>query len=424
MEKNNVLTKKGTVIWLICAVFYGFELLLRTVLGTFQIPVMQELTLTPMSFALLSTTVYFVVYAVMQIPAGAFSEKVGLKKSLLTAIAICAFSAILFSYSHALPSALSARMLMGLGSSFGFICLLIAIYDWMPKQHSGLFIGLSQFLGTLGPMFAAGPLNNIVEHSQLDWRMIFFSLGLFCLPLAILVLLFVKNNDNNTHKFRFVSKPTAMSKNLFFLFRQKQTWVIALYSACVYFIIEYLAENEGKVFIELNGYSSNFSSYMITLAWLGYAVGSPLLGFLSDCLKRRKLIMIFAAMSCLVSMFVIVYYPISKAILMIAFFFLGLGASGQSIGFAIMAEQCSKSYLAIGIGFNNCMVGFLSSIIAPIVGWLLAFHGNEGNLQLSDYHFTFAFLIAFISLAFFLAVFLVKETFCRPTKGFTLIEAI
>ncbi|WP_367608019.1 hypothetical protein [Legionella sp. W05-934-2] len=43
--------------------------------------------------------------------------------------------------------------------SFGFICLLISVYDWLPRKNAALFIGLSQFIGTMGPMLAAGPLD-------------------------------------------------------------------------------------------------------------------------------------------------------------------------------------------------------------------------------------------------------------------------
>lgn len=422
MNHHNELNKQGIFIWVACALFYTFELMLRTILGTFQAPVSQDLSLTPVSFALLSTTAYFLVYGGMQIPVGIIADKYGLKKSLTIAIFICAISAFAFSYSTEYISALSARILMGFGSSFGFICLLIAVYDWMPKQHYGLFIGLSQFLGTIGPMLAAGPLNSLVEQYHLDWRSVFFRLGLFSIPLATLVILFVKNNVNNTNKFRIISKPTAIRKNLFSLLRQKQTWVIAFYSALVYFIIEYFSENEGKSFLILNGYGSNFSSYMITTGWMGYAIGCPLLGLLSDLFKRRKLIMCFAAICCLSSMISIIYFPINKTVLMLSFFFLGIGASGQSIGFAIMAEQCSKTYLALGIGFNNGMIALLTSTIAPIVGWLLGYHGNAHNLTLSDYHFTFAWVIALISISLILAIFFVKETFCRSTKGYTLIE--
>ncbi|MGD9592285.1 MAG: MFS transporter, partial [Candidatus Berkiella sp.] len=314
------------------------------------------------------------------------------------------------------------RMLMGLGSSFGFVCLLISVYDWMPKKHYGFLIGLSQFIGLMGPMAAAGPLNSYVLSNHIDWRIVMFALGIAGVALTALVLFCVKDSQANSQKFRIISKKTPITKNLKQLLSQRQIWLIALYSALVYFTLEYLAENEGKVFIETVGYSSNFSSYMITMGWIGCAIGSPVLGSLSDLFKRRKLVMVFAAISCLLSFITIVHFPVSKGVLTVAFFMLGFGAAGQSIGFAIMAEQCSKAYLAIGLGFNNAMITLLMSINAPVVGGLLSFRNSTTSLTTSDYRFAFTFIIVLIALSVLLSVFFIKETYCRPSKGYTFIN--
>ena len=83
---------------------------------------------------------------------------------------------------------------------------------------------------------------------------------------------------------------------------------------------------------------------MITLAWLGYALSCPLLGFISDKIQRRKPVMLTSAVIALVSLIGIIYFP-RKDSNSICFISLGLSAGGQSIGFLIIAEQ--KNYLAI-----------------------------------------------------------------------------
>ncbi len=414
---------QGLGIWIICALFYAYELLLRTVLGTFQIPIMKDLGLDSFGFALMSSTCYLLVYSSMQMPASMCAEKFGLKRILIFAVALCSFSAIGFANTHSLDMAIFVRMLMGLGSAFGFVCLLMAVYDWIPTKYYGLFIGLSQFIGITGPMFAAGPLNSIALNSSIDWRMVVFSVGLSGIALTSLIALFVKNNKNKTDKFRIIAKQLDFKKNLYQLLKQKQIWFIAIYSALIYFTIEYLAENEGKAFLQLNGYSSNFSSYMLTIGWLGCAIGSPVLGFLSDFIKRRKMILVFASMVCLASFCTILFFPISKLVLTISFFTLGFSSGGQSIGFAIMAEQCSKDYLAIGLGFNNALITLLIGINAPVIGYLLNFYSDAENLKLTDYHFAFSFIMILIFTAFIIATFFIEETYCRAKKEFTHIKS-
>ncbi len=420
MQYERKLNRLGVTIWLICALFFTYEFLLRTVLGTFQYPIMTELSLTPVSFSVMSTSAYLLVYGFMQVPVGVITERFGLKSSLIIAVSICSLSSLAFSYVTDFNSAMIIRMLMGLGSSFGFVCLLMAVYNWMPKNTYGLFIGLSQFIGTLGPMIAAGPINSIAMKGNYDWRTIFFSLSVFGIILLVMVLVLVKNAQENLGKPRIITKKMLVSKSLAQLLSQKQTWLIAIYSALVYFTLEYLSENEGKAFLELKGFSSHFSSYVLTVGWIGYAIGCPFLGLLSDLLKRRKPIMIFCAFSCLLAMVYIIYIPLTKYTLAIAFFMLGMGAGGQSIGFAIMAEQCNKTYLAMGIGFNNAMIALMASIHAPIIGTLLGHH-NASTIYIENYYFAFSYIIVLLLLSF-ACLFFIKETYCRSTKGFTFIN--
>lgn len=422
LSLDNKLTATGIFIWLICALFFTYEFFLRTVLGTFQHPIMYDLSLSPFSFAILSTTSFLFTYGLMQIPVGLIVNRYGLKKTLSFSVALCALTAVWFSFTYQVKTAIIIRMLMGLGASFGFVCLLVAVYDWMPRKHYGLFVGLSQFIGTMGPMLAAGPLNSLATKGNTDWRSVLLIFGLIGLVLLMLVFFFVRNNENSTNTFRIIKKPESAKNTLSQILKQPQIWLIASYSSLVYFALEYLSENEGKAFLELNGFSSNFSSYMITVGWIGYAIGCPLLGFLSDVLKRRKSIMVLSAFISLVSIIFVVYFPTSKLSVTTAFFFLGLGASGQSVGFAIMAEQCNKAYLAVGLGFNNAMITLLSSINAPLIGWLLDHHASSASVSLKDYYFAFSFMVALIALSFIVSIFFIKETFCRPTKGFTVIN--
>ncbi len=419
MIQSQRMSLIGTTIWLVCALFFMYEFLLRTILGTFEQPILHDLNLSLVSFAILSSTAYQLIYGFMQIPVGVIADRLGLKKTLFLAVMVCAFAVTAFGMSIGFDSALIYRVLMGFGSSFGFICLLVAVYDWMPHRHIGLFIGLSQLIGTMGPMFAAGPLNALSTHSNLSWRYVFYSLGGIGLGMAILVLLLVRNNTQYTGSFRILRRPLPLSSNLLALMRQPQVWYIGVYSACVYFAIEYFSENSGKAFLMLQGYSGDSSSYMLTISWIGYALGCPLLGFISDRTSKRKNMMIFAAVCCFVSTICILYFPINLLVVALAFFGLGIGASGQSIGFAIMAEQCNNNYLAAGLGLNNALIMLVSSVIAPIIGMVLSTVSAGSVLNVSDYQKGFLVILLLILVGVLMSIFCIKETFCKSNKQMT-----
>ncbi len=416
MSKDNKICLKGLVVWIICAFFFMYEFMLRTVLGTFQYPLMHDLQLSPVRFAVLSSTSYQLIYGLMQIPVGIITDRFGLKKTLLFAVLICAAANFGFAVAKDFYVAIAFRVLMGLGSSFGFICLLIAVYDWMPRKHIALFIGISQFIGTLGPMVAAGPFNMLAKNHIFSWREIFSGLGMIGFVLAALVLFFVDKNRESTGKFIILTRPAAIRDNLKQLLRFKQIAFIAIFSAGVYFAIEYLSENEGISFLVQKGFSSTFASYMITMAWLGYAISCPLLGFISDRMQRRKPVMILGATAALCSLIAMIYFPLGKWMMSLCFFLLGLGASSQSIGFAIMAEQCKEEFLAIGLAVNNAVIMLFAASNAPMIGYLLSKISSHQPPLVGDYQQAFLIMLGTMLVALSVSLIFIKETFCKSMR--------
>lgn len=412
MVIQNKLSTTGLLVWLTCALFFLYEFLLRTVIGTFQAPIMCDLELTSLQYSILSSTIYLVVYGGMQLPVGLIVDNLGLKKSLLIGCIICAISTTLFANSTSYSMALIARMLMGAGSAFGFICLIVSVFEWLPAKNRGFYIGFSSFLGTMGPMLAAGPLDSVAcSDSVISWRLIFNILGLAGVGIAVLIFLFVKNNQQHTGSYTILKKPESIRIRLTKLFLRKEPWLIAMYSASVYFVLEYLSENEGKTFIMTKGFGSNFASYMITLSWLGYAIGCPMLGYFSDKTQRRKWVVILAAFLCVVSILLITY-SLNNYIVVLGFILLGIGAGGQSVGLALMAEYFKRSFVAMGISLNNALLMLFGALNAPLIGIVLD-KSSDFKLEHGDYYQAFSILVSFTSISLVISIFFIKETYCK-----------
>lgn len=414
-------TFKGILIWLVCAIFFLYEFLLRTVVGTFQHPIMYDLNLGAFKFTLLSTTTYVLIYGLMQIPVGLIVERFGLKKTLTCAALICAFSNLGFGLSTSFEEAVLFRFFTGFGSSFGFICLLVSVYDWLPRRNIAFLLGMSQFIGTLGPMIAAGPLEALSQTQGFDWRLLFMILFVVGLGLALIIFLLVENNQTEKGRFTLLKRPEPIRKTLLVLFSKKQPWFIALFSGCAYFSIEYLSENEGKNLLLSKGFGASFSSYMITLAWFFYAAGCPCFGYLSDRLSSRRLPLIITSSCCLLSI-ILMFVSTTPAMTVAAFILLGLGGSGQSIGFATISEQFKGQYLAIGLSLNNALMMIFSSLNAPALGLYLDSLEKSPLTGQPPYQGLYFFLAAVSALAVALSFFFIKETYCKSQASLTLLK--
>ena len=69
--------------------------------------------------------------------------------------------------------------------------------------------------------------------------------------LSVLIILIVENNHQKSGIYTIISRPENIFYSLSKLFKKKQPWFIAIFSASVYFVIEYLSENEGRSFLVL-----------------------------------------------------------------------------------------------------------------------------------------------------------------------------
>ncbi len=421
MNGDILFERKSILIWSICVLFFVYEFFLRTVLGAYQTSIIQDLHLSLFQFSILSTTLFCLIYGFMQIPVGFIVDNIGLKKSFVIGCSNCAIATLGFAYSDNYDAALFFRVLMGFGASFGFICLLISINDWIPHKYRAIFIGTSLFIGTLGPIIGAGPLSILANNPKYNWHFIFFMLSIFGFVLTVLGFFFVENKKQQNDQYVFIRKPEKLSKSLKILFSKSQPFIIAILSATLYFSIEYLSENEGRRFLILKGLDIKHASYMLALSWVGFAIGSPVFGFLSDFLQRRKLIMVIAAVFGFISIVTIVYSPL-LATLPWAFFLLGISASGQSIGFATITEQFIDKFVAIGLGLNNAVIMSFAAINAPFIGYFFDKISANGNLTLHDYQLVLSILVIASLVAVILSVFFLKETFCKSAVNLTYLK--
>jgi MFS family permease len=132
--------------------------------------------------------------------------------------------------------------------------------------------------------------------------------------------------------------------------------------------------------------------------------------------------MVGAVCLAFVSLAVIIYFPINTFVLYLAFICLGMGASGQSIGFATIAEQCKPSYRAAGLGVNNLLIMLSVAIGSPMVSSVLNILTDGKKAVIHDYEISLSILLGFTAIGIIISVFFIRETFCRSTKEIIMLN--
>lgn len=413
LKKISIL---GLVIWLIAALFFLYEFFLRTFVGTVAHQVISDLHLNAETFGLIGSA-YYLAYGAMQMPVGILVDKFGVKRILIFATLVCGGATFWFAHSTNFATAFASRLLMGFGSSFAFIALLVIAVTWFPKRFFGFFAGMSQFIGTMGPLLAGGPLIILMQAMHVGWRVSMSFVASFGAVLAILIFFIFREKARNKKQIVYLQHKKPLLERLKLLFKNPQAWMISLYSGGIYFSIALLGAVWGTQYLQVRGLTQAQAASVISLMWLGYAIGCPLAGVTSDIMKRRKPTLIICALIGVVSTFVITYLQLSLWLYSVVFFIIGLSAAGQNVGFAAISEHVNEDIRATALGMNNGMMEIFSSVFPIVVGVFvnIASHGDMNNLKPSDFYIGFAVMPIMFFVAFLLSLF-VKETYAKPQK--------
>lgn len=420
LESDNKISVLGTTIWFVTVAFFMYEFFLRTFIGSLAHQVIPDLGLNAETFSIVGSA-YFVIYAVMQMPVGALVDKFGLRKVMIFATLVCAFSNFLFAYSSGFYSAVLSRTLMGFGSSFAFVSLLVVVVDWFPKRNFALFAGVSQFVGTMGPLLSGGPLILFMGRYHLTWRHALMSVGYFGILLCFLSILFIRKKDRGgNNEIIYLKLEQPLTKSLLALLRNRQAWLIAFYSATSYVSMAILGALWGTEYLQVRGLSQSSAADIVSIAWLGYAIGCPLMGAISDLTKRRIPTMLACSILGVFSTVFIIFGDFQYHVWMygLLFFILGLAATGQNVGFAAITEHVNEELQATSLGLNNTIIVLFSAIVPPIASYFIYLSASGAkSSSLTPNDFITGFLcMPMLYVISVLLCFFIKETYCKPQK--------
>ncbi len=157
---------------------YYLAYLFRTINAVIAAPLATELELGAGDLGLL-TSVYFLTFAVAQIPIGILLDRYGPRRIQSALLVVAAVGSALFAASDNFLMLLVGRALIGLGVAAALTAGLKALVLWFPGDRLSLLNGLMVMLGALGAVTATLPADLLLVW--IGWRELF---GLFALLTA------------------------------------------------------------------------------------------------------------------------------------------------------------------------------------------------------------------------------------------------
>lgn len=407
------------LIWGLAAAYFFSDYFARVSPGVMGRELQLAFSVSAAELGLLSSFFYY-PYLVMQIPVGLLVDRYSIRWLLTLMALLTAVGCLVFGLSANLWQASIGRMMIGFSAAFAFVSALRLAAMWFPASQLGLLAGLTQALGMWGAAVGEAPVSFLV--SEIGWRHSMFVMTTVFVILAVLICWFVQDRPSH-NQFRDTTKEKkqkGVKESLHIILSNKQTWVIAGYVGCLFAPVAILAEFWGPSYLEYGrGLNAHAAAFADGLIFIGWGVGGPIVGWLSDKIGMRRPFMIFSALSGVILVSVILFYPtLSILQLDVLFFLFGLTNSGLAVAYAVATEINCRSVVGVSIAFANMSSVIIGAILQPVFGKILEWTvGNKivdiASLQMSDFRYA-VLLLPICSFVALLLATRVKETHCHP----------
>lgn len=398
-------SRKALFAWLAGAVFYFCQYMLRSAPSVMMPQLSQAFNLSALGLASL-IGLYYYGYSPFSLVAGAALDRLGPRQVMPVAAVVIALGALLFSIGSKNVASVG-RLTQGVGCAFISVgTIYLASKNFRPTQAATL-IGATQMFGMAGGsagQFAVGPL--IIRG--LPWQTFWKTMGVISLGMGV-VLIFALPKQEKSNSTPNSRKPILSAFGT--VFGNPQSILCGLIAGLLFVATTIFSMTWGVRYLqEAHGMEYGASVMRSAAVPIGWIIGSPLLGFISDRLGRRKPVIIGASLVLAGCLAWILFGPRDVlppySLALVA----GLASGAAMLPYTIIKEVNPPELSGTATGVVNFLNFTFSALLGPVFAWLLKYlaHGTS-HMRLVHYQTAFAPLLAGVALAIVLTIFL-KET--------------
>lgn len=391
--------------WLLVAVYYFYQYALRSAPSV----MMPELTAAFGVDALGVSAIvgmFYYGYSPFSLVAGAAIDRFGAKRIVPVGAALVGVGALLFSTGDVFAANVG-RFLQGAGGVFALVGAVYLITRHFPTSMAASFIGATQMFGMAGGsagQFLVGP----IIKGGLPWGQFWVYSGVVGLAIAACLLLFLPSEP------RVPSAGGGLGgvlRSLKTVFVNPQSLLCGFISGLLFIPTTIFGMTWGVRFLqEARGREYDAAVTLAATVPLGWMIGCPLLGFVSDRLGRRKPVILGGSVVMLAVLAWILYGDAAIFRGPLVGILLGVASGAAMLPYSVIKEANPPELGGSATGVINFINFTFSALLGPVFGSrLVQESGGDDTVGLAHYQAVFAPLLLGIALAMVLTL-LLKET--------------
>ncbi|MBK0001396.1 MFS transporter [Erwinia sp. S38] len=369
----------------------------RSVLSPVMPQIETEFGLSKSQLGLISS-LFFLAYTLLQVPAGLLGDRLGRKRILVGGFMLFTLFMAAISISPTFLIFMLLWMLTGASQGVYYGPQYALSSEAIPKKWITLgsaVIGSGMSFGiALGYYLSSF----MIEHYHTTWKMPFLAMALPVLIVALLMLVFIREKAPSTDANPAAGTETKGDFKFGDLFKNRNllmAYITIFCSIYGFFVIitwlpYYLQKERGMDIVHAAGIAS-------IVPWIS-VLGTLICSYISDKLGRRKPVVMCMLPFSLLAIFGIVYSSSEAALIgvLVLYGFIGK-ISLNPVLIALVADNAPRAALSTAFGLYN-FFGMAASIFAPYVTGFIA--DSTGSLNAGFYFAALITVVGFVAMLF------------------------
>ena len=383
------------VIFAVGAINFIISMFYRVSIAVIAPSLIDELKLDTSQLGDLSAA-FFYGFAICQLPLGLAIDRLGPRVTTIFLGFAAVMGAIVFAAGSSYEHLVLGRLLLGIGMGGNLMVVLALLAVWFPPDRFASLSSTVVAIGVVGNLFAATPLAWM--NDTIGWRACFMVFAIID-SIIITSFVFVMRNYPPGHARKTSRRPNLMD-GVRQLARMFPYWVISFGNFVRYGYFVAIQGLWATPFLVYGlGFTDMAAANALLFLGIGYMVGLPFFGYLSDKVVRsRKKVILFTMTGAAILTGSVILWPDnpSTSIIFSTFFGIGMLTAPGQISYAHIKELVPPSISAQAMTAVNLFTILGAALITQFLGMIA---GGEVSQFSGSADFKFMWIVGCVLLA-------------------------
>lgn len=397
--------RAATIAWVVAGVYYFYQYVQRSPPSVMMPQLSEAFGLSTLGVASIVGLFYY-GYSPFSLVAGAAMDRLGPRRVVPIGAVVSGLGALLFATGRSQVGSIG-RLLQGAGGVFAPVgAIYIASKYFLPSQAATL-IGATQMFGMAGGAVGRFGVGGLISNG-LSWNAFWVGMGVAGVAIGGLLFLLLPKEERTEKRDGGMKEIIDAFSTVF---RNLQSILCGLISGLIFIPTTIFDMIWGVRYLrEAHGFDYASAVMHSALVPVGWIIGCPLVGYISDRIGRRKPVIVVGAGVVMICLAWILFGPTGVFPPYTIGLLAGMASGVAMLPYTVIKEANPPQFGGTATGVVNFLNFTFSALLGLVFAWVLH-HVSGGAAQMESGHYQTAFAPLLLGIACaIILTFLLKET--------------